>query len=292
MAFTELELTTAIANSGGAQQPACDVSALLAKLQVLDATGRYAGLLNGLRHSNNKANFLSRVFEATAACQFEAQGLPLAYEVQQVADQRTSIDFLRTTQNGDLVYLELHLLQQDLTTSNDIAAQLNATGSYQVLQVNEEHQREIVRLQSCILSKIQRGDGTPIKFLQVQPGVFNLVVVCASNILLGTADPFDYLLALYGDPEVPEHCRNGIFGLFQESKAEYPQAVQDLATRFAHAKATLHGVVFATKEPRGGVLDYSIHQVTVWNRSLVTDLQVAQVAAEIQSALPSPSKRH
>lgn len=243
-------------------------------------------MLNDLRQANNKANFLARVFEATVAHQFEASGLPLEYEVQQLPDQRTSVDFLRSTPAGESAYLELHLLQQDLATGNDISAQLNSTGWYKVFKGNQDEQREILRLQGCILSKVQRPDGTPIKFFQVQAGVFNLVVVCISDVLLGTVDPFDCLLTLYGDPEVPEHCRNGIFGLFQETKAEYPQAIHDLAARFAHVKATLHGVVFAFKEPRGGVLNYNIHQVTVWNRSLVTEQDIGEVAAEIHAALP------
>jgi hypothetical protein len=286
MPLVEADLLQAIASSGGAAQPAADVTALFAKLQILETTGRYAGLLDDLRQANDKGNFLARVFEAVVAFQFETAGLPLAYEVQPLPDQRTSVDFLRTTQPGKSVYLELHLLQQDGATGDDISAQLDATGWYKVFKGNEDEQREIVRLQSCILSKVQRRDGTPIKFFQVHADVFNLVVVCISDILLGTVDAFDCLLTLYGDPEVPEHCRNGIFGLFQQDKPEYPQAIHDLAARFAHARSTLHGVVFAFKEPRTGVLDYAVRQVTVWNRSLVDEKGAAEIAAEISTALP------
>ena len=65
----------------------------LAKLQALGATGRYGALLKGIVATNEKSNFLALPLEATFAYQFESVGLPLGYEVKQVTDQTSPIDF-------------------------------------------------------------------------------------------------------------------------------------------------------------------------------------------------------
>jgi len=278
-------LEAAIKASGGAEQPADQLDGLLAKLLALEATGRYGALLKGLAASNDKSNFLAQLLESTFAHQFEAVGMPLDYEVKQVADQTSSIDFMLKANTGDAVYFELRLLQQGKAVADDIAKQLADGNTYVAAMNGEDEQDEILRLQNIVLSKVE-SKGKPIKFVRTGDGVVNIVVVCISDILLGTPDVQDCLLATYGDPEVPAECRRDVFGLFQSLTAEYPEHIQKAAANFAHIKATVHAVLFLFKPQGAGVLDYSLQQVLVWNRSLTTNVQALPLAEQFAKALP------
>lgn len=282
-------LEAAIQVSGGAQQPDDQIDALLAKLQALNSTGRYGALLTTLVKANNKSNFLAFLLEVTFAHQFEAAGMPLAYEVKQAADMTSSIDSKLNAWTGDAVFFELQLLQQDQPTSNDIAKQLAAGPAYTAMKDGDGEAADIFRLQSTILRKVQKLDGMPVKFLQAGPGTVNIVVVCISDILLGTPDEFDCVLAMYGDPEVPEHCRRGVFGLFQDSKPGYAEELQARAANYAYIKGTLHGVLYLFRPDGSDVLDYNLQQVMVWNRNLVTQAQAAVLMNQIAAALPAKS---
>jgi hypothetical protein len=106
------DLESAIRRSGGKQSALDEMEALRQKLDFLQQTGRYDRLLNQLRKSNDKNNFLALVLEANFAHQFESQNLPLTYEVKQEVQHKSSIDFLRNAPSGDSVYFELRLLQE------------------------------------------------------------------------------------------------------------------------------------------------------------------------------------
>jgi len=285
MPFTSVDLDQAIANSGGGPQPPEGLARVLLKLQGLDATGRYAGLLASIRNANNEANLRAAIFEATFAHQFEAAGLAMAHEVPQLPAMGT-IDFRRTNPAGEAIYFELHLRQQDQATADAIGAQLRSTGAYQVHQGNAEQQAEIQRLQSCIISKVQNANGNPRKFAPPVQGCLNLVVVSISDLFLNAPDSFDCMLASYGDPAVPLAFRNGIFGLFQDLPAGAPMQIQALEQRFSHCRHTLHGIVFAFRVEGDGVLDFELEQVTVWNRHLMVLGQEQAALAEISQALP------
>jgi len=271
MSFERATLLDAISASGGAGQPDDQVEGLLAKLKALEATGRYGSLLKGICNANDKSNFLSLLLEATFAFQFESRGINLDYEVKQGAIGGSSIDFGMKLGDGRAAYLELRLLQQDQATATQIAQQLTDAGLYAVMKDGVDERREILKLQSIVLSKVEDKHGKPTKFLKVDPGAFNVVAVCISDLLLGTVDLHDCILATYGDPEVPEECRRGVFGLFQDVKAVYPAEIQAAAKRFAHLKATVHAVLFLFKPSGSGVLDFSLQQVLVWNRALTTE---------------------
>lgn len=278
-------LEAAIKASGGAEQPADQLDGLLAKLLALEATSRYGALLKGLAASNDRSNFLAQLLESTFAHQFEAVGMPLDYEVKQVADQTSSIDFMLKANTGDAVYFELRLLQQGKAVADDITKQLADGNTYVAAMNGEDEQDEILRLQNIVLSKVE-SKGKPIKFVRTGDGVVNIVVVCISDILLGTPDVQDCLLATYGDPEVPAECRRDVFGLFQSLTAEYPEHIQKAAANFAHIKSTVHAVLFLFKPQGAGVLDYSLQQVLVWNRSLITNVQTLPLAEQFAKALP------
>jgi hypothetical protein len=279
-------LEGAIKASGGAQQPDDQVDGLLAKLRALEATGRYGALFKTLVKTNNKSNFLAFLLEATFAHQFETVNMPLEYEVKQTPDHPSSIDFKLASKSGDKVFFELQLQQQDQPTANVIARQLAAGPVYAVEKNGDSEVGEIFRLQSTILRKVQKADGTPIKFLQDGHGIVNIVVVCISDILLGTSDVYDCILSMYGDSEVPEHCRRGVFGLFQDPKAGDTEEFQSRAAKYAHIRRTLHGVLFIFRPDGSGVLDYRLQQFMVWNRNLLSKTQASLLMEQIAVALP------
>jgi hypothetical protein len=262
MYFDRATLNTAIAASGGVTQPDDQVNGLFAKLQMLESTGRYAPMLKSIANANDRSNFLSLLLEATFAYQFESNGIRLQYEVNQVTNYYTSVDFALKLDDGCTTYLELRLLQQERATAKDIEKQLTDAGIYSVSKNGADEQREVLKLQGIVLSKSDK----PIKFLKVDSSVVNIVAVCVSDILLGTADKNDCTLATYGDPAVPEYCRRGVFGLFQDELHEYQPEILVVAKRFAHLKATIHAVLFLFRPSSSGILDYQLHQVLVWNR--------------------------
>ena len=285
MPFDRATLEAAIQASGGATQPDGQVEGLLAKLQFLEGTGRYGTLLKGIGAANNKSNFLALILEATFADQFERAGLTLGYEVKQLPGQTSSIDFSMKLPSGELAYFELRLLQQDAATTANIAKQLAKTGAFGVLKDGADEQAEVFKVQSTILGKVENKDGKAIKFLKVDESTINIVAICISDILLGTADLYDCLLATYGDPEVPEHCRRQVFGMFQEAKAEYPAHIHQAAVRFAHFRTTVHAVLFLFKPPNSGVLDYRLQQVLVWNRGLIAAERAQPVCEQVFAAV-------
>ncbi len=145
------DLIAAITKSGGKQRTLDEADDLWAKIDCLSKTGRYGRLVSSLAKANNKGNFLALVLEANFAYQFESQGLDLTYEVHQGSKNAGSIDFLRKTPSGDSVYLELRLLQQALTITESIKAQLQKSRVYHYIMAGVDEQYEIIRLQNTIL---------------------------------------------------------------------------------------------------------------------------------------------
>lgn len=279
-------LLAAIKNSGGAEQPDGEVDGLLGKLTYLKETGRYGRLIASIASANDKSNFLASVLEATFAFQFESAGFPLDYEVRQDEDHSTSIDFLRKSDSGTSIYFEARLLQQDNATTESIKDQLEKSSFYEIAMDGQDEHDAIIRLQNVILSKVQKRDGTPVKFLRVAPDTANLVVVDVSDLILGTVDVDDCLLATHGDPAVREEHRRGIFGLFQEPLAEYPERIQTIAKTFEHIRSTLSGVLFLFRPRGSGVLDYRLEQHLMYNARLIDENGAKSLHAEITAAVP------
>lgn len=286
MPLSRDSLIAAIAASGGAAQPDDQVDGLFAKLQFLEATGRFGVLLRGILKANDKSNFLALLLEATFAHQFERIGAPLKYEVKQDPAHGSSIDFGLGLADGPTAYFELRLLQQDQATANSIAEQLTASSTYAVFKNGADEQAEVFKLQGIALGKVEDKTGKPIKFLKVEPTALNIVVVDISDIIIGTADLEDCMLATYGDPAVAVEFRREVFGLFQDALDTYPEHLQQAAARFKHFKATIHAVLFLFKSPRSRPLDYALEQVLVWNRSLVTEEVAGHLMPVCEAALP------
>lgn len=280
-------LEAAILASGGTRQPDNQVTALLAKLDLLAAKGRYGGLLRSVRASNHKWNFLASLLEVTFAHQFETAGVPLDYEVRQEPDQPGTIDFRMNASTGDAVFFELRLLQQDEKTTADIAEPVAAKQEFAVAMDGEAERAAVLRLQGTILQKVQRKDGTPIKFVQAGDGVLNIVVVGVSDLLLGTGDAWDCVLATCGDGGVPPESRRGVVGLFQPPNPADLAESQARVASFAHIRSTIHGVLFLFRAAGAGVLGYRLEQVMTWNQSLVPEERARSLMNDISAVLPS-----
>lgn len=189
------------------------------------------------------------------------------------------------------MFFELRLLQQTQAVTDEINKQLRESDAYTLMKAGQFEQAEVVRIQGTILSKTQDSAGKPIKFFSTEAGTVNVVVVDATHANLGMIDMHDCKLAVYGDPSVPEFCRRQIFGLFQDDKEEYPQRIHNLAAKFAHAKETLHGVLFLFKEPHSGMLAYRLEQYMMWNPArmnpaAIEEQRVRDILADITAAVP------
>jgi hypothetical protein len=168
----------------------------------------------------------------------------------------------------------------------DIAQQLAAKHAYAVSMDGEGERDAVVRLQGAVLQKVARKDGTPIKFARAGSGVVNIVVMGVSDLLLGTVDAWDCVLAACGDSAVPAECRRGVVGVFQTLNAGDPPEVQARVASFAHIRATIHGLLFVFRAAGAGVLDYRLEQVMVWNKSLVADNRAKTLMTNIAAVLP------
>ena len=148
----------------------------------------------------------------------------------------------------------------------------------------EDEHDAIVRLQNLILSKVQKPDGTPTKFLHVADNIVNIVVIDVSDLILGGIDVYDCLLATHGDPAVPDECRRGIIGLFQSPEPACPERIQSIANSYEHIRNTLSGVLFMFKSCKSSALDYRIEHYMMWNPRLVDRPRAKEVCAEISKA--------
>jgi len=79
--------------------------------------------------------------------------------------------------DGLTAYFELRLLQQDQATVKSITDQLTASGTYAVFKDGGKEQDEVLKVQGIALGKVDDKHGKAIKFLRVDPSVFNIVIV-------------------------------------------------------------------------------------------------------------------
>jgi len=264
-------LSCAITRSGGGQNAIDEIDTFWPRVELLQQAGRYAPLVSQLCVANDKNNFLALILEINLAYQFESRDLPLTYEVKQAPDHNSSIDFLRILPSADHVYLEVRLLQEG--------------------HADRSEQDEIIRIQSTILSKVQKTNGVPIKFFSTAANAVNIVVIDASSSILGMLDFHDCMLATHGDPHVEEIFRRGIFGLFQEDRPEYPDHIHELAAKYRRIRATLHGILFLFR-PNVELLAYQVEQYLLWNPLLIDTQRARSIYADISSAIPFHAERN
>jgi hypothetical protein len=262
-----------------------DIEILQAKLELLEKTSRYSLLLSELFNCNDISNFKSLLMEATFAHAFESTNIPLIYEVTQCNDHHSTVDFLRKTQDGRKIYFELRLIQQQEHVRKDINNQLSLTNMYSVSFNGTDEQKDIERLQSNILAKTQDKNGRPIKFFSAELGIFNIVVVDLSEIILGTVDKIDCMLAAYGDPSVEEYARRGIFGLFQVPQSNYPDLILSIADRFSHFRETIHGILFVVKSPNSTPLVFTLMYYLIFNSHIINKSDTFILNEDVRTAM-------
>jgi hypothetical protein len=263
-------LSCAITRSGGGKNAIDEVDTFWPRIELLQQAGRYGPLLSQLCAANDKSNFLALILEINFAYQFESRGLALTYEVKQAPAHNSSIDFLRVLPSDDHVYLEVRLLQE--------------------AQPDRSEKDDIIRVQSTILSKVQKTNGTPIKFFSTATNAVNIVVIDASSSILGMLDFHDCMLATHGDTHVEEVFRRGIFGLFQEDRPAYPDHIHELAAKYRRIKETLHAVLFLFR-PEPELLVYRVEQYLIWNPALIDTKRAESIYADISSAVPFHTHR-
>lgn len=288
--MSNVELRTRLAaalNASGYHVDATDdrLVPLVEKIGFLQVLGRYQGLIASLLAANDQSNLKSLLLEATFAFQFERVGKSLRYEVQRRANDETSIDFLRHPASLREICIEMRLAQQRQATTHAIEQQLQQTGYYEVIQDGNDDRAETLRLQRIIHEKVVNAVGQPIKFTSGTADTYNVVAIEVSELHLGMTDGLDCVLAMYGDPAVPEMARRGIFGLFQKVRAEYPDYIHQMASTFSYFRSTVHAVLFLWKVPRGAAIDFQLQYVLVHNRVLMTADEAESVARDFGGAM-------
>jgi hypothetical protein len=276
----------AIDRSGGAKQPDNEVDAVLVKLAYLEKLGRYDRLIRTILNANNKCNFIAAIFEATFAYQFELAGIALEYEVNHAGSDNSSIDFSFKTHSRKSVFLELHLLQQEASTTKLINDQLELFGCYKARKDGADENKTILRLQGVILNKVQKSDGKPTKFFDVNDEVVNIVVIDLTDLIFGMVDINDCLLVAHGDSAVGEKYQRGVFGLFQKANSSHSEQIQRIAKSFEHIRNKLSGVLFCFRSSKVSALNYDLKQYIVWNPNLLGKALAKDVLVEITRALP------
>jgi hypothetical protein len=272
-----------------------DIDAFLEKINYLEATQRYGELIKRILPANDVGDFLGSVFETNIAYQFESNQLKLEYGVKQNKSHGSDIDLLMRMDSGHLVYFEAKLLQQDISTSQRINEQLNKSSFYSVCMDGDTINGSIFRLQSTIISKIQKVDGTPIKFFSSDHEVVNIVVINVSELMLDTIGIFDCLIAAYGSRDVQEVLGAGyanwvqgneIVGLFQVMPSKCSNDENNIYAVYERARSILHGILFLFKTPDSGVLSYDLESYITWNPSVMNQELIKDILATINKAFP------
>jgi hypothetical protein len=261
------------------------LSPIAEKLGFLEKTGRFGRLLTGLFAANDKANLHSLLLEVAFAHHFEVVGKTMRYEVRQVSDELSTIDFHRYVADDLSLYFELRLVQQQAAISDLFEEQLSQSAYFGACFDGEDERRDVIRLQRLILSKVQDKHGTPMKFFSSARGDYNIVVVEVSELLLGMLDKHDAVLAMYGEGAVDWFARRRVFGLFQEPHPDGPPEFQEVADQFRHFRETVHGVLFVRRCPKTNHVNFELEHFLVTNARLVSTEETARISEEIKSAL-------
>jgi hypothetical protein len=225
------------------------------------------------------------VLEATFAFHFEIVDVRLLYEVKRRADNETSVDFFFEDDSGAELCIEMRLVQQRQALTALFKQQLDESGYFGTVLDGDDDRAETIRLQRLILEKAVNSRGELIKFQSDGAKSHNIVAIEVSELHLGMIDDVDCVLAAYGDPAVPDFARRQLFGLFQESRLEYPPYIHEIAARFAPFRRAVHAILFLRKVPPGSPIDYSLEYVLVHNRQLLTQEEATKIAQIFNGAM-------
>lgn len=284
----ELRCQLAGALSASGYQVAPDdnrLTPLVEKLELLQKAGHYPRLLSDLLAANDRANLRSLVLEATFAFHFQSAGMPLQYEVRRRPDDETSVDFLRRTEWGKELCIEMRLVQQRQALTTLFEEQLRKSDYFGTILDGADDRAETLRLQRLVLEKAVNPRGQLIKFSPGDTNTYNVIAIEVSELHLGMIDDLDCVLVAHGDPAVPDHVRRGLFGLFQESRPEYPDHIQQVAARFAPFRDAVHAVLFLRQVPPAHPINYRLEYILISNQRLVTRAEADQIAREFRGAM-------
>lgn len=250
------------------------ISHFRAKLDLLSEAGNYNKLLKALFASNDLSEFNSYVFEVMFAYDFEIKQQPLIYEISQLASEKSSIDFCYKSDDVKILF-ELRLVQQRNWITESMSQQLQENKFYQILLNGNDEANETVRLQNLILQKCQNEEGEPIKFFEVKNGLFNFIVLNISELHLTGIDKADCFLTMYGDANVPDIFRRGIFGMWQELPENFSEIEKSCYDKFEYFRETIHGVLFVRYVKGSGhmskmYIDRELEYFAVLNNNLLS----------------------
>ncbi len=225
------------------------------------------------------------MLEATFAFHFQSAGMPLQYEVRRRLDDETSVDFLhRTTWNRELC-IEMRLVQQPQARTSLFEKQLRESNYFGTELDGAVDRKETLRLQRLILEKAVNSKGQLIKFRPEDTNTYNIIAIEVSELHLGMIDHHDCMLVAYGDPAVPIFARRRLFGLFQESRPEDPDYIQEIAARFAPFRDGVHAILFLRQVPPSHPIDYCLEYLLISNQRLVTRGEGTQIAGEFRRTM-------
>jgi len=102
------------------------------KLEVLFDAGNYSKLFKALFSSSELSEFNSYVFEALFAHDFQSNNHSLIYEVKQLTDSDSSIDFCYKINEQKTIHFELRLIKQRQYITNSIKSQLKMSQAFEI----------------------------------------------------------------------------------------------------------------------------------------------------------------
>ncbi|MGO8762470.1 MAG: hypothetical protein ACLP2P_01855 [Desulfobaccales bacterium] len=204
----------------------------------------------------------------------------MAYEVLQQPPALSTIDFLYSPSQDMHVYYELRLLQQQAAITALFEEQLRESPYFGALLNGPDQQRDIVRLQQVLLSKVQDREGNPVKFFSTERHNYNVIVVDVSQPLLGMIDKYDCILCCCGDEVLPPPYRRDVFGLFQTPRSNDPTLFQDIAQKFDHFREMIHGILFM-RRPRNNSIDFELQYYFIRNRHILSVTAYDRILAEL-----------
>ncbi len=260
------------------------------KLELLFDAGNYNKLFKALFSSNELNEFNSYVFEVLFAHDFQSKNQSLIYEVKQLADSDSSIDFCCKVDDQRTIHFELRLIKQRKSITNSIKSQLNTSQSFEILLNGEDDKNDTIRIQNLILSKCQKDDGTPVKFSEPKEGLYNFIVINLSETHLGMVDRGDCILSMYGDSSVPPHCRRGIFGMCQSLSDNPSDKEKEFYDKFTHFRETIHGTLFVRYVKNSGILDRmyidrELEYFMITNSNLINEEDAKAIEGKLSSFL-------
>ncbi len=275
------------------------ISCFRKKVEFLSQKKRYKHLLRSIFASNDLSEFNSYAFEILFAYDFEVNQQKLAYEINQLPDENSSVDYAYTFDKYK-IYFELRLVQQRQWITDSVDSQLTSNQQYEI-QLNGSHEaKEAERLQNLILSKCQKPDGTPIKFFKIDAETINFIVVNISDLHLGMIDEFDCLLTMNGDSSVSFIHRRGVFGMWQDLPETPSKIEKQLYKKFKHFREMIHGVLFVRHKKNEGCLkkiliDKELEYLSILNLSILpqetTDLLITKLSSFLDSWVKGNSKK-